>query len=47
MKEKNSYEGWIISDNLLKRSFAIFGHFLIAYMIISLFSVILFLVFFY
>jgi len=40
-----SYKGWIISDSFLKRCFGIFGHYLVANLIISMILMILGLIF--
>ena len=29
-----SYKGWMLSDNFLKRAFAVFGHYIVADLII-------------
>jgi len=37
MKEDtHSYKGWLLSDSIIKRSFAIMGHYFVAYLIIIL-----------
>ena len=33
MKE---YKGWLVSPNLIKRSVAVFGHYMLGYIIIAL-----------
>jgi flagellar biosynthesis protein FliP len=35
-KDTYSYKGWIISDNFLKRAFAIYGHGMVAALMISI-----------
>jgi hypothetical protein len=37
MKEDTySYKGWLLSDSIIKRAFAIMGHYFVAYLIIIL-----------
>lgn len=40
-----SYKGWLVSDNFLKRCFAIFGHYLVANLIVSAILLLIVLVF--
>lgn len=30
-----SYRGWLVSDSLIKRSFAVLGHYMLAYLMIA------------
>lgn len=34
MVKEKKYEGWLVSNNFLKRSFAVWGHFMVAHLII-------------
>jgi len=45
MEDTYSYKGWLISDSLLKRAFAVWGHYVIAQLMVAaiIFGVILIL----
>lgn len=36
MKQEQQYNGWLVSNNLIKRSIAVWGHFILGYFIIIL-----------
>lgn len=42
-KSAETVESWLFSDNFLKRAFAIWGHFMVAHMIIVAGTVLIFL----
>ena len=44
-KDTYSYKGWLVSDDLIKRSFAVLGHYLFAGLILWGVLFIIFLIF--
>lgn len=45
-KDTYSYKGWMLSDHFLKRAFAVFGHQLVAALIVQAVVLVIFIIFF-